>query len=58
MAVLSTILICMDMLDDKLVKEMKQLLKVLLNFLGVTCGSANNSILTTAYLLGDDKVNI
>jgi predicted GTPase len=57
-AILSTTQISVDTLDDELNNEIKELLTILLNFLGVTCGNANKSILTNAYLLGDDKVII
>ena len=57
-AILSTTQTSMDTLDDELNNEIKELLTILLNFLGVTCGNANKSVLTNAYLLGDDKVII
>ena len=42
--------------DDGLKNGSKELLKILLNFLEMSCGDAKQSLLTNAYLLGDDKV--
>ena len=58
LAVLSTMQILPDALDDRLNNEIEDLLKKLLNFLGVKCGNAVSSVLTNAYLLGDDKVKL
>jgi hypothetical protein len=55
LAVLSTMPISMEDMSDNRIED---LLRILLKFLGVTCGNAESFILTNAYLLGDEKVTI
>ena len=57
-AVLSTMQISMGIMDDASNNEIEDLLKILLNVLGITCGNVMSSVLTNAYLLGDDKVKV
>ena len=57
-AVLSTAQISPDVTEDRLENGSKELLKILLNFLGMSCGDTKQSLLTNAYLLGDDKVKL
>ena len=57
-AVLSTAQISPDVTEDTLENGSKELLKILLNFLGMSCGDTKQSLLTNAYLLGDDKVKL
>ncbi|XP_028414623.1 biotin--protein ligase-like [Dendronephthya gigantea] len=55
MAILSTIPIFKDAMNNELNNARIELVKMLLSYLGITCGDTKEPVLTNAYLLGDNK---